>query len=118
LRLWPVLGPEDHKSIANGASDLVKSCGRPIGAVKTKLRATSAQDSAAGELCVQSDMSVSEYVGPDAWCALGDIMKVDADGYHYYQGRLDRMINNGFHVYPEEIEAVINGVVPGFTAVD
>jgi acyl-CoA synthetase (AMP-forming)/AMP-acid ligase II len=109
---WPitVLGPEDHKSSADGASNLLKSCGRPIEAVNTKLRATSTEDSSVGELCVQSDMSVSAYVGPDGWCALGDIMSVDTEGYHYYPGRLDRMINNGFHVYPEEIEAVIGGV--------
>jgi acyl-CoA synthetase (AMP-forming)/AMP-acid ligase II len=42
-------------------------------------------------------------------------MKVDQGGYLYYKGRADRMINNGFHVYPEEIERAIL-VVEGVAA--
>jgi acyl-CoA synthetase (AMP-forming)/AMP-acid ligase II len=110
-----VLGPADHESIADGTIDLARSCGRPISAVKTKIKATATNNPTVGELCVQSAMSVAEYVGADGWCSLGDIMKVDDVGYHYYQGRSDRMINNGFHVYPEEIEVVISAV-SGVTA--
>jgi acyl-coenzyme A synthetase/AMP-(fatty) acid ligase len=34
----------------------------------------------------------------------------DRDGYLFYRGRLDRMINTGYHVYPGEIEAAILAV--------
>ena len=52
-------------------------------------------------------MSVTEYLDAEGWCASGDIMNIDQGGYLYYKGRVDRMINNGFHVYPEEIERAI-----------
>jgi len=77
-----------------------------------KLRPLSTDDSASGELCVRGPMTVAEYTDPDGWCASGDIMSVDGEGYLFYQGRVDRMINNGFHVYPEEIERAI-GTVDG-----
>ena len=42
-------------------------------------------------------------------------MRKDQAGYFYYRGRLDRMINTGYHVYPAEIEEAI-GQVSGVSA--
>jgi acyl-CoA synthetase (AMP-forming)/AMP-acid ligase II len=109
---WPVsiLDAGDHRQIVQGKSIIAESCGRPIDGVEMKLRPLSAGDSASGELCVRGPMTVAEYTDPDGWCASGDIMSVDGEGYLFYKGRVDRMINNGFHVYPEEIERAIGSV--------
>jgi feruloyl-CoA synthase len=52
-------------------------------------------------------MTSSDYVDSDGWCSLGDVMRRDQDGYLFYEKRLDRMINTGYHVYPDEIEGAI-----------
>ena len=39
-------------------------------------------------------------------------MDMNEQGYLFYRGRLDRMINTGYHVYPGEIEVVLSEV-PG-----
>ena len=43
-------------------------------------------------------------------------MRVNAGGYLFHQGRLDRMINTGYHIYPSEVEEAIMQV-PGVAAV-
>ncbi len=46
---------------------------------------------------------------PDGWESLGDIGKVDADGYVYITDRLaDMMLVGGANVYPAEIEAALD----------
>ncbi|WP_349536700.1 class I adenylate-forming enzyme family protein [Bradyrhizobium canariense] len=57
-------------------------------------------------------MVVREYADADGWCSRGDLMSVDGEGYLTYRGRQDRMINTGYHIYPQEIEAVVAGI-PG-----
>jgi acyl-CoA synthetase (AMP-forming)/AMP-acid ligase II len=111
---WPiaVLGTEEHRSILAGNHRMAESCGRPIDSVSVRLRPVSSGDGDEGELCVSSDMNVAEYMGADGYCSLGDIMQHDENGYLYFRGRLDRMINTGYHIYPAEIEDVISGV-PG-----
>jgi acyl-CoA synthetase (AMP-forming)/AMP-acid ligase II len=115
---WPisVLGPEDHAAIARGDDRLATSCGRPVEQVATRLRPTATGDADTGELLVSSPMNVAEYTGADGYCSLGDIMEKDERGYLFYRGRLDRMINTGYHVYPAEIEEIIASV-PGVAAV-
>jgi acyl-CoA synthetase (AMP-forming)/AMP-acid ligase II len=109
---WPIsiLDVADHQAMAAGATNLADSCGRPIDAVEIKLRPFSTGSASPGELCVRGPMCVAEYSDADGWCASGDIMVQDSNGYLYYKGRVDRMINNGFHVYPEEIERAICAV--------
>jgi acyl-CoA synthetase (AMP-forming)/AMP-acid ligase II len=105
---WPIstLGIEEHRSILAGDDELAASCGRPIGGIRTKLRpAGNSPD--CGELCVAGEMTVKDYADPDGWCSLGDLMRVNAGGYLFYQGRLDRMINTGYHIYPSEVEEAI-----------
>lgn len=45
---------------------------------------------------------------PDGWLRTGDLMKVDSDGYYYFLGRRDDMINcGGENVYPKEVETIL-----------
>ncbi|HXB79650.1 MAG TPA: class I adenylate-forming enzyme family protein [Bradyrhizobium sp.] len=115
---WPIstLGIEEHRAILAGDDELAASCGRPIDGVRTKLRQGDSVASDYGELCVASEMTVKDYADPDGWCSLGDLMRVNDAGYLFHQGRLDRMINTGYHIYPSEVEEAI-AQVPGVAAV-
>lgn len=107
---WPltVLDQEDHRAVAAGDLARARSCGRPVGPGDLRLRPNR-------EICVRSEMVVAEYADPDGWCSLGDLGRIE-DGYLHLDGRLDRMINTGYHVYPQEIEDAIR-TVPGVAAV-
>jgi acyl-CoA synthetase (AMP-forming)/AMP-acid ligase II len=111
---WPlsVLGPADHDAIAGGDHRLATSCGRPVPAVEAQIRPLDPTDRSRGEIGVRTSMASTEYLDGDGWCSLGDIMRRDETGYLYFEGRLDRMINTGYHIYPDEVEAVIRSV-PG-----
>ena len=44
----------------------------------------------------------------DGWLHTGDLMRRDADGFHYFVGRKDDMINvAGENVYPKEVEDLL-----------
>jgi acyl-CoA synthetase (AMP-forming)/AMP-acid ligase II len=44
----------------------------------------------------------------DGWLATGDLMRRDRDGYYYFVGRKDDMINvAGENVYPKEVEDIL-----------
>lgn len=107
---WPLalLGCEDHAELATKPW-LATSLGRPISEVEVRLRADGCGPDT-GELLVRSRMTSSDFCDPDGWCSLGDRVRRDDDGYLYFERRLDRMINSGYHVYPEEVEAVIAAV--------
>jgi acyl-CoA synthetase (AMP-forming)/AMP-acid ligase II len=108
---WPlaILGTADHALLRKERPDLIRSFGRPIAEVETRLRSLG-NGIANGELLVRSAMTSRDYADADGWCSLGDVVRSDRDGYLTYERRLDRMINTGYHVYPEEIEAVIAGL--------
>jgi acyl-CoA synthetase (AMP-forming)/AMP-acid ligase II len=57
-------------------------------------------------------MVASEYADPTGWCALGDLARLDDAGYLHLAGRLDEMINTGYHVYPGPIEEALRAI-PG-----
>lgn len=107
---WPlaVLGTGDHQDLAAGRPAHAGSCGRPIPQTELRIRPAAGQASQAngwGELCVRNGMVVAEWADPDGWCGLGDLARLDDDGYLYLGGRLDGMINTGsYHVYPREVE--------------
>ena len=109
---WPisVLTPADHAGMSMETPDLFGSCGRPIEEVETRLRSLPGEPDNVGELQVKNDMTSSEYTASDGWCSVGDVMRTNSQGYLFYQRRLDRMINTGYHVYPNEIEAVIASI--------
>ena len=103
---WPlsILDQDDHAAILSGDGRLGRSCGRILGeSVEVRLRAVAGRPDGVGEICTRSAMAVEEYSDPDGWCALGDLARLDDDGYLYLEGRLDDMINTGYHVYPAEI---------------
>jgi acyl-CoA synthetase (AMP-forming)/AMP-acid ligase II len=106
---WPIaiLGPMEHAIMRGGSQELARSFGRPIAEVDVRLRPLSAGGDATGELLVRSAMTSADFSDPNGWCSLGDFVRRDAAGYLYFERRLDRMINTGYHVYPEQIEAVI-----------
>jgi acyl-CoA synthetase (AMP-forming)/AMP-acid ligase II len=44
----------------------------------------------------------------DGWLYTGDLMRCDSDGYYYFIGRKDDMINvGGENVYPKEVEDIL-----------
>ncbi|MFF5259978.1 class I adenylate-forming enzyme family protein [Actinomadura viridis] len=104
---WPltVLDQADHRAIAEGDMSRAGSCGRPVAAAGELRLGPS------GEVRVRSPMVVAEYADADGWCSLGDLGRLE-NGYLHLRGRLDRMINTGYHVYPQEIEDAIRRV-PG-----
>ncbi|SNR96596.1 class I adenylate-forming enzyme family protein [Actinomadura mexicana] len=104
---WPltVLDQADHRAVAEGDMSRAGSCGRPVAA------AGELQIGPSGEIRVRSPMVVAEYADADGWCSLGDVGRLE-NGYLHLRGRLDRMINTGYHVYPQEIEDAIRRV-PG-----
>lgn len=112
---WPlaVLGIEEHRAGPKADQLLGRSCGKPIPQTEIELRPAPNQPAGVGELCVRNGMVVREAANPDGWCALGDLGRIDDQGYLYLAGRLDGMINTGsYHVYPKEIEQAIASI-PG-----
>lgn len=109
---WPlsVLGVEDHQAILAGNEALAASCGRRVEGVELRLRPVAGQPADVGELCTRSRMVVEEYADPDGWCALGDLASIDAQERLYLRGRLDNMINTGYHVYPDQIEEALRSI--------
>ena len=112
---WPlaVLGIDEHRAGPIAESLLGSSCGKPIPQTEIELRPGPNHPAGLGELCVRNAMVVREAADPDGWCALGDLARIDRQGYLHLAGRLDGMINTGsYHVYPKEIEQAIASI-PG-----
>lgn len=108
---WPltVLSPSDHDSIANGDAVQTGSCGRPVPIVGELTVDPS------GRIRVRSAMVVREHADQEGWCTLSDLGRLD-QGYLHLTGRADRMINTGYHIFPQEIENIIRSV-PGIADV-
>jgi acyl-CoA synthetase (AMP-forming)/AMP-acid ligase II len=110
---WPlaVLSTSDHRELVTGHSPHTGSCGRPIPQTELRIRVTSGHAPPWGELCVRNGMVVTDWADPDGWCGLGDLAKLDDDGYLYLGKRLDGMINTGsYHVYPQEVQDAITAL--------
>ncbi len=112
---WPlsILSQSDHAAILAGDDDLATSCGRPLRtSVEIMIRPAPGRTDGLGELCTRSPMVVDEYADPTGWCALGDLARLDEADYLHLAGRLDGMINTGYHVYPGPIEEALRAI-PG-----
>ena len=112
---WPlsILSHDDHAAILAGNDDLASSCGQPVPApVEIAVRPVPGRTDGLGELCTRSAMVVEEYADPDGWCALGDLARLDHTNHLHLAGRLDDMINTGYHVYPGPIEEALRSI-PG-----
>lgn len=97
------------------------SLGLPLPGCEVELRDLAGQDEVAvgevGELWVRNPGVTPGYHGlpevtaeriVDGWLATRDLMRRDADGYHYFVGRTDDMINvAGENVYPKEVEQIL-----------
>lgn len=97
------------------------SLGLPLPGGEVQLRDRDGVDEVAvgevGELWVKNPGVTPGYHGlpavtaervRDGWLATRDLMRRDADGYHYFVGRTDDMINvAGENVYPKEVEQIL-----------
>lgn len=99
------------------------SCGLPVPDVQVRVvdLEDDSRDCAAGEIgelwskgppntlgyYKQPDVT-AEKITPDGWVKSGDLVYADEQGYIYFQGRKDDMINcGGENVYPKEVETII-----------
>lgn len=67
-----------------------------------------------GELYVRNSMLISGYYGDaqatraaqrDGWFSVGDVARIDEEGYYYLEARKhDLVISGGVNIYPREIE--------------
>lgn len=97
------------------------SLGVPIPGCDVQLRAgdgaTPVADGEVGELWVRNPGVTAGYHGlpevtaeriRDGWLATRDLMRRDSDGYYYFVGRSDDLINvAGENVYPKEVEQLL-----------
>jgi len=106
--------PSDHLShpgtigrrLRGNAIDVLDAVGNPV------------RTGEVGELVVHNSMLISGYYGhttapPEAerngGFAVGDVGRVDRDGYYYLEGRKhDMVISGGVNIYPREIEDHLN----------
>lgn len=115
LKATPMVSSEDDEGITK------VSCGPAIANVQMKVvddQGNSLPDRRVGEVMVTSDCMLTEYykredLNPfdaDGWYKTGDRGYL-VDGEVYIIGRSkDLIINAGKNVYPQDLEAIINGV--------
>jgi len=99
------------------------SCGLPVMDVKLRIVNVDdiTQDCAVGEVgelwsrgpanalgyYKQPDVT-SEKIAADGWLRTGDLVNADEQGYIYFRGRVDDMINvGGENIYPKEVETIL-----------
>ncbi|HEY3711282.1 MAG TPA: AMP-binding protein [Amycolatopsis sp.] len=94
------------------------SAGRPVGGTEVRIRrgdGTATEPEETGEIWMRrAQPATYRYLGADSrrddegWDTLGDLGRLDADGYLYVLDRTDDVINRGGEkVYPVEIERVL-----------
>jgi long-chain acyl-CoA synthetase len=96
------------------------SCGREIPGCEVKIVDDDGQevgDDQVGELVTRNPGLAKGYWKlpevtarrfRDGWLSTGDLMRRDRDGYFYFVGRKDDMINvGGENVYPKEVEDIL-----------
>jgi len=101
------------------------SCGKAIDGTAVKVvdaEGKTQPDRAVGELAIQSDCMLTEYYQrsdlqpfKDGWYLTGDMGYVVDDEVYVIGRYKDLIINAGKNVYPQDIEAIANGV-PGVYA--
>jgi long-chain acyl-CoA synthetase len=100
-------GPEDHVLDERGRLRRAGSVGRVLPGVEIRITDPATgepvEPGGAGELWVRSPFNAQE-----GWRQTGDLVRQDADGYLYPQGRLSDTINRGGEKFgPSEIEDVL-----------
>lgn len=97
------------------------SCGRPFPGVSLKLVDEDGSEVPAGvngEILMRSNMVFTQYwdlpevtakAWHDGWLTVGDMGRMDADGFLYIVGRrADMIVSGGINIYPDEVEAVLS----------
>jgi len=99
-----VLSHEDHLEAMRGRPELLASVGRPVPEIE--LRIEDADADGVGELVVRGPHVFA--ADPDGWRRMGDLGRLDADGYLSLRGRRhDRIVRGGENIYPVEIEVAL-----------
>ena len=99
------------------------SCGRPFAGTEVRVvdptRGTAVATGEPGEIAVRGrnvmrgicGRTRDETFDAEGWYRTGDLGRLDADGYLWYQGRADDMFKvRGATVYPSEVEAALRSV--------
>jgi len=115
-----ILHHEDHLAALEGRPELLTSCGRPTAHCDVAILredGSRADAGEVGEVCVRSDTIMLGYHNlpeetdealQDGWLHMGDLAKMDADGYLYLVDRKKFLIiTGGYNVYPVVVENVL-----------
>ncbi len=97
------------------------SVGRPAPGVGLRILDPEGHDCAPGDIgeiyfrSAPNQAKGYHYIGaeaqttPDGWASLGDLGRLDADGYLYLSDRrTDMIVSGGVNVYPAEVEAALD----------
>ena len=108
-----VLSPEDQLRKPG-------SCGRPYGNIQLKVVDEAGREcppGEPGELYIRTTLAMDGYhetaeqlseLEDDAWKSVGDVARIDDEGFVYICDRKkDMIISGGMNIYPAEIEAVL-----------
>lgn len=120
--LITVLTPEDHRVGGDETRrKRLASCGRPVGFARVDVfddDDNPVEPGQIGELVVQCDGNISGYLNKpeetaelfrNGWLHVGEIVRVDEDGYVYVVDRKKDMIRSGgMSVAPAEVEGVLH----------
>ncbi|MGH9278794.1 MAG: class I adenylate-forming enzyme family protein [Acidimicrobiales bacterium] len=115
LGIATVLGPADQLRKPG-------SCGRPYGGIELKVVGADGEEvppGEEGELFIRTALAIDGYHGDvpplaeladPEWKSVGDMARIDDEGYVYICDRkVDMVITGGVNVYPAEVEAVLHG---------
>lgn len=111
----PIIGYRDWKSF------VPTSCGRPAPRMEVRIDSADPQN-IPGEIITRgmnvmlgyykNEEATKRAIDADGWLHTGDMGVMDADQNIFIRGRIKNMLlsPSGQNVYPEEIEAVVNGL--------
>jgi acyl-CoA synthetase (AMP-forming)/AMP-acid ligase II len=115
-----ILHHGDHVRALEDRPELLTSCGRPTvhcQVVVLREDGSAADVDEVGEVCVRSDTVMLGYHGlpeetaealRDGWLRMGDLGRLDADGYlHLVDRKKFLIITGGYNVYPVVVENVL-----------
>jgi acyl-CoA synthetase (AMP-forming)/AMP-acid ligase II len=98
------LTPDDHRRAVAGEPALLATVGRAVPGVEVQV--TAPDSDGVGELVVRAPHAFT--VGAAEARAVGDLARIDADGYVTLLGRVgDRIVWAGENIHPAEVEAAI-----------
>ncbi|ONH60446.1 hypothetical protein CcI49_11480 [Frankia sp. CcI49] len=113
------MGPREWFADVSGSTPL-RAAGRIFPWAELEIRddgGNPISEGGEGEIWVRSDTSATEFYNApeettqrirDGWISVGDIGRIDANGYLYLLDRKnDMIVSGGFNIYPGEIENVI-----------